>query len=248
MTRPPAGPPGASPAQALALSQAQAHTASEALSSAVALFNAGQTAAALQRCQQGLTAQPAHPGLLQLLATLLLATGDAAAALAAIEPVLLHHPGHAPALRLAEQAALRHGAALIEHGQPAVAAGLLRRLTLAQPAGVAGWFLLALACEDLHATDEAAAALAQVLVRQPDHVEARLNLALIEQSRGHLETALDHHARVWRLRPALLGRITMALCSQRSGAVWLTADALLQELNCRAGRLGLPPPPAPPAA
>ena len=242
MTPPPASQPGASPAQA------QAQAASDALSSAVALVNAGQTAAALQRCQQGLTAQPAHPGLLQLLATLLLASGDAAAALAAIEPVLLHHPGHAPALRLAEQAALRHGAALIERGQPAAAAGLLRRLTLAQPAGVAGWFLLALACEDLHATDQAAAALTQVLARQPDHVEARLNLALIEQARGHLDAALDHHARVWWLRPALLGRITMALCSQRSGAVWLTADALLQELSRRAGRLGRPPSAAPPAA
>ena len=246
MTRPPAGPPSA--ALALALAQTQAQAASEALSSAVALFNAGQTAAALQRCQQGLTAQPAHPGLLQLLATLLLASGDAAAALAAIEPVLLHHPGHAPALRLAEQAALRHGAALIERGQPAAAAGLLRRLTLAQPAVVAGWFLLALACEDLHAIDQAAAALTQVLARQPDHVEARLNLALIEQARGHLDAALDHHARVWWLRPALLGRITMALCSQRSGAVWLTADALLQELSRRAGRLGRPPSAAPPAA
>ena len=240
MTRPPAGPPGASPPQAQA--------ASLALAGAVALFNAGQTAAALQHCQQALTAHAGHPGLLQLLATLRLATGDAAAALAAIEPVLRHHPGHAPALRLAEQAALRHGAALIEQGQPAAAAGLLRRLTLAQPATVAGWFLLALACEDLHATDEAAAALAQVLARQPDHVQARLNLALIEQARGHLDAALDHHARVWRLRPALLGRITMALCSQRSGAVWLTADALLQELKRRADRLDLPPPAAPPAA
>jgi tetratricopeptide (TPR) repeat protein len=213
-----------------------AQAAAQALAEAVALFNRGLTSAALQCCRQGLAAVPDHPGLQQLLATLLLAEGDAGGALAAIALVLARHPDHAPALRLAAQAGLRHGAQLIERGEPAAAAALLRSLTQAQPALVAAWFTLALACEDLHAHDEAAAALTQVLTRAPDHVEARLNLGLIEQARGRLDAALDQHALAWAQRPALFGRISMALCSQRSGAVWLTADALEHELRARAQR------------
>jgi predicted Zn-dependent protease len=215
-----------------------AANANAALAEAVALFNRGQAPAALQRCRQALATAPRHPGLQQLLASLLLAGGDAGAALSTIAPLLASHPDHAPARQLAAQAGLRQGALLIERGEPAAAAALLRGLTQAQPELIAAWFLLALACEDLHAHDEAAAALGQVLAREPGHVEARLNLGLIEQARGRLDAALDQHALAWRLRPALFGRIAMALCSQPCGAVWLDADALAQELSARAQRQG----------
>ena len=208
--------------------------ADRALAEAVALFNAGRAVEALRRCRQALATAPQHAGLQQLHATLRLQQGDAAGALAAIAPVLALHPGHAPALRLAAEATLRHAAQLTDAGRAAEALPLLSALTRQQPALPPAWFALALAHEDLHAPDAAAAALRQVLALQPGHVEAWVNLGLIEQRLGHLDAALDCHARAWVLRPALLGRIAMALCSQRSGAVWLDAGALEAELRRRA--------------
>jgi tetratricopeptide (TPR) repeat protein len=207
--------------------------ADRALAEAVTLFNAGRAADALQRCQQALTTAPRHAGLRQLQATLLLAHGDAAGALAAIEPVLVLHPDHAPSLRLAAEAALRHAVQLTDECRPVEAMPLLTTLTRRQPTFTPAWFALSLVYEDLHLPADAADALRQVLAHEPAHVEAWLNLGLVEQCLGHLEVALDCHAQAWALRPALLGRIAMALCSQRSGAVWLDAGALEAELRAR---------------
>ena len=239
-----------------------------ALAEAVALFNAGRVAEALQHCERALGAAPQDAGLQQLQATLLLVQGDAAAALAAIAPVLARHPTHAPARRVATRATLRRGAELIAQGRPQDAVPLLtdlsarepdlaeawhelgralqasRRPAEAQAAGLRAtalapelapaWFALALACEDMHRPAEAAAALRRALALDASQVEAWLNLGLLEQQLGRLDAALDCHARAWHLRPALLGRIAMALCSQRCGAVWLDADGLEQELRRRA--------------
>ncbi len=126
-----------------------------------------------------------------------------------------------------------YGSALYAAGKPGLSRAAFLTTTRCLPTLVPAWFALALACEDLHHHDEAAAALTQVLALAPDHVEALINLGLVEQTRGRLDTALDLHARAWRLQPDLLGRITMALCSQRAGAVWLNSAGLVQELSRR---------------
>lgn len=208
--------------------------AGTALVRAVGLFNAGQVEHALACCSAGLADHPGDPGLLQMRASLLLSADDPAGALAAIAPVLAAHPDHAPARRLADQATLRRAIQCIDQGRPAEAAGLLRALTLAQPAWVAAGFALALAEEDLCNHDAAAAALQQVLASDPGHAQAWLNLGLIEQARGRLDAAVNAHAQAWAIRPLMLGRIAMALCSQRCGAVWIDDGALAVELSRRA--------------
>jgi tetratricopeptide (TPR) repeat protein len=254
---------------------------SQALARAVELFNAGQPGPALCLCRQALDAEPAHPGLQQLHASLLLATDAAEAALAAIAPVLARHPDHLPARRIAAQARAQlarhaldrgqaqqavdwlaavaaeafappevwydHARALRSAGRPdqarAAFDALLHRLAAlpdqaaAQAVRVPACFGLALACEDEGNLPAAAAALAQVLTWQPDHVQALINLALIEQRLGHLDAALDLHARAWRLQPAEFGRIAMALSSQSTGVMWLQPGALQQVLAQRAPAL-----------
>jgi tetratricopeptide (TPR) repeat protein len=213
-----------------------------ALAQAVALHNAGQSEAAMQLCQAALaqsSTQPPHAGLQQLLATLLLAQGEYAGALQAIAPVLAQHPTHAPARRVRAQAAYEQGRVMQAQQRLADARTAFLQATQAAPDLLPAWFALALVCEDLQAPADAATALRQLLRQDPQHVQAWLNLGLLEQRLGHLEEALNCHARAWQLQPALLGRITMALCSQSSGALWLHAPDLPREFKRRCAVLSV---------
>jgi tetratricopeptide (TPR) repeat protein len=93
------------------------------------------------------------------------------------------------------------------------------------------WFTMALVLEDLGRRDDAVAALQRSLALQPAQAEAWVNLGLLHQALGDVDAALRAHAQAVRLRPELFGRVAMALCSQRGGEVWLSADALRAELT-----------------
>jgi tetratricopeptide (TPR) repeat protein len=205
-----------------------------ALAQAVSLHNAGQSDAALLLCRNALArsgTQTPHAGLQQLLATLLLAQGQFADALQAIAPVLAQHPAHAPALRVQAHAAYEHGRQLHAQKHAAAARDALLQATQAAPTLVPAWFALGLAYEDCHAPAQAAAALRQALALQPDHVQALINLGLLEQALGRLNEALTCYARAWRLQPQLFGRIAHALSTPACGCLWLHPDQLKTALS-----------------
>ena len=72
---------------------------------AAAAFNAGRRDEAQQRCEQALARAPGEPMLSHLLAAVLFAKGDAAAALPHIETSLARRPDHAAARLLAARIA-----------------------------------------------------------------------------------------------------------------------------------------------
>ena len=210
------------------------HADPTALAQAVALHNAGQSDAALHLCRAALarsTARPPHAGLLQLLATLCLARGEFAEAVQALTAVLASHPAHPPALRLLAHAAYEQGRALHAQQRAAPARDAFLLATQAAPTLVPAWFALALAHEDCQAPNDAAAALVRLLSLDPDHVQALINLGLLQQALGQLEDALGCYARAWRLQPQLFGRIAHALATPACGTMWLHADALKATLS-----------------
>jgi tetratricopeptide (TPR) repeat protein len=211
-----------------------ADTDQAALAQAVALHNAGQSDAAMQLCRAALARsaqQPSHAGLQQLLATLLLARGEFGNAQRAIASVLAQHPTHAPALRLMAQAAYEHGRVLRTQKHPAPARDAFLQATQAAPGLVPAWFALALAYEDCHAPAQAIAALEHLLTLEPKHVQALINLGLLQQATGRLDAALRFYARAWRLQPQLFGRIAHALSTPACGCLWLHADQLKAALS-----------------
>jgi tetratricopeptide (TPR) repeat protein len=133
-----------------------------------------------------------------------------------------------------------YGQALHTLGLASQAGVAFERATTLAPDLLPAWFGLALACEDQGDLQAAAAALRRLLALQADHVQALVNLALIEQKFGHLDAALDLYARGWRLQPQDFGRIAMALSSQANGAIWLRTAELQDELALRAPPLDAP--------
>ena len=194
------------------------------LQSAIAHANAGQHAAALAQCEQGLAVDPQHPALLQLLAVLCLKQGVLPRAAEAIAASLASRPDHLPSLVVAAEVASASG-----EGRKAVAR-LLRAATLA-PRDAEICFALALALQDAGDLEAATAALERVLTLGPPRVEAEVNLGILWQERGHFETALRAYGRAYRLRPDSFGRIAQALSSASRGGLWLELDALRQALQ-----------------
>jgi tetratricopeptide (TPR) repeat protein len=113
-----------------------------------------------------------------------------------------------------------------ERGDAPAGHALIQASLAARPDHVPSLMVAALLCQDLHDLAGAAAALERALALQPAHVAAAVNLGIVRLEQGQRDTALRHFGRAWRLRPETFGRIAGALCSERSGAVWLSADAL----------------------
>jgi tetratricopeptide (TPR) repeat protein len=118
-----------------------------------------------------------------------------------------------------------------ERGDAAAGLALIRASLLARPGHVPSLMIAALLCQDLHDLPGAAAALERVLQMQPAHVPAAVNLGIVRLEQGQREAALRQFGHAWRLRPETFGRIAGALCSERSGAVWLSADDLRAALQ-----------------
>jgi tetratricopeptide (TPR) repeat protein len=229
----------------------------DTLRRATAAFNAGRRDQARQLCEAGLTHTPNEPALNHLLAAILFAGGQHDAARKPIETSLRVRPGHPqaqllaarildhlddrPARRAAWQAVrktmpqsreamARLGRLLWEDGDATAAAHLLTQAA-GPDAPTSAWFDLALARQDLRDVTGAEAAYKEVLVRKPDHAEAAVNLGVVRQEAGDLDSAMEAYAQAYRLRPKTFGTIAMALTSGSHGRLWLDEDALRKSLG-----------------
>jgi tetratricopeptide (TPR) repeat protein len=118
-----------------------------------------------------------------------------------------------------------------ERGDARAGHALITASLAARPDHVPTLMIAALLCQDLNDLPGAAAALEQVLRLQPAHLPAAVNLGIVRLEQGRLDAALQQFGRAWQLRPETFGRIAGALCSERSGAVWLSADDLRAALR-----------------
>jgi tetratricopeptide (TPR) repeat protein len=193
------------------------------LAQALAHANAGRAAQAMMLCEQAREQHPPHAAVLQLLALLRLRTGDVAAARGHAGAALAMRPDHLPTLAIAVDVARACGA-LDE------ARTLCERIVSLSPDRVDVWFQLALLRQDLRDLPGAAAALRELLQRQPAHAEAEVNLGIVLQEAGDVDEALRAYGRALRLREDTFGRIAHALAAPSHGRMWLSLDALRREL------------------
>ena len=128
------------------------------------------------------------------------------------------------------EAAASLGRLAWEDGDHATAVSLLARAVQGDaPASV--WFDLGLARQDLHDYHGAATAYRGALELKPDFAEAALNLGVVLQESGDLDSAMRAYADAYRLRPQMFGTIAMALTSAPHGRLWIDEAALRRSLS-----------------
>ena len=190
---------------------------------AAAAFNAGRRDDAQKLCVQGLARAPGEPMLSHLLAAVLFAGGEAAAARQAWQAILKAIPEQAEALA-------RLGRLAWEDGDYATAASCLERAAQHDPPASV-WFDLGLARQDLRDHDGAADAYRRALGKKADYAEAALNLGIVLQEKGDADGALGAYREAYRLRPGLFGTIAMALSSAPHGGLWIEEAELRRSLT-----------------
>jgi tetratricopeptide (TPR) repeat protein len=128
------------------------------------------------------------------------------------------------------EAAARLGRLAWEDGDHAAAVTLLERAVVGDaPASV--WFDLGLTRQDLRDYAGAAAGYRRALEIKPDYAEAALNLGVVLQESGNLDSAMLAYREAYRLRPQMFGTIAMALTSAPHGRLWLDEAALRRSLG-----------------
>ena len=223
---------------------------------AAVLFSKGEVAAARAPIEASLAKRPDNAAALLLAARISRATSDFDAALKHLDRAIaltpqrevfvekartLDQAGLTPQAREAwrailkiipqhQEAAARLGRLAWEDGDHAEAASLLERAAASEaPASV--WFDLGLARQDLRDFAGSAAAYRKAIEIKPDHAEAALNLGVVLQESGDLDTAMRAYAQAYRLRPSSFGTIAMALTSGSHGRLWLDEAALRKSLD-----------------
>jgi tetratricopeptide (TPR) repeat protein len=239
--------------------QGLARTPGEAMLShllAAVLFSAGELQRARRHIDASLASRPGSAPAQLLAARIARALGDFDAALAQFDRVLALSPqrealfekartldaaGLKPQAREAwrailkampqnQEAAARCGRLASEDGDPQTARSLLERATAGEaPASV--WFDLGVVRQDLRDHVAAAQAYRKALDIKPDYAEAALNLGIALQDCGDADRAMQAYADAYRLRPAMFGRIAMALTTASHGRLWLDEDVLRRALN-----------------
>jgi len=193
------------------------------LAQAIALLNAGQNEEAAALCSALLARHPQDAAVNQLLAVVRAGQQRWDEARTHIRRSLASRPKHLPSLQIAARIAR----------ETSDAPGLrdaLAHIARLQPQSAAGWFALSLACHEARDTAAELEALERVLALEPSHVEALVNLGIVRQESGDLAGAMHCYGCAYRLRADTFGRITNALCSERTGALWLDLDALRRAL------------------
>jgi tetratricopeptide (TPR) repeat protein len=128
------------------------------------------------------------------------------------------------------EAAARLGRLTWEDGDHAAAVSMLERAVKGDaPASV--WFDLGLARQDLRDYHGAATAYRRAIELKLDHAEAALNLGIVLQEAGDLDSAMRAYAHAYHLRPTMFGSIAMALTSASHGRLWLDEAALRRSLS-----------------
>ena len=227
------------------------------LEAAIALRR-GDALAARRSATRSLAARPDHGPTLLLAAQAATAEGDFAGAVVLLEQattvpdanepawralaLALHRVGR-PALQAwaradsapgaGAPAAYAYALALRAAGQLTLAEAALCRTVARDPGHAAAWFTLGLLRQDCE--DEAGAEIAfrTALERQPDLVEAAVNLGIALQRQGRLELAIDAYRHAVALRPEVIGRVAQALTSSATGMMVLDADTLRRLLAPR---------------
>jgi tetratricopeptide (TPR) repeat protein len=128
------------------------------------------------------------------------------------------------------EAAARLGRLAWEDGDHAIALALLER-AVASDAPASVWFDLGLVRQDLRDYGGAAIAYRKVLDIKPDYAEAALNLGILLQEAGDLDSAMRAYVEAYRLRPQMFGTIAMALTSASHGRLWIDEAALRRSLG-----------------
>lgn len=128
------------------------------------------------------------------------------------------------------EAAARLGRLAWEDGDHAIALTLLER-AVASDAPASVWFDLGLVRQDLRDYGGAAIAYRKALDIKPDYAEAALNLGIVLQEAGDLDSAMRAYVDAYRLRPQMFGTIAMALTSASHGRLWLDEAALRRSLG-----------------
>ncbi len=162
----------------------------------------------------------------------LLACGQAAASLAALQRGMRALSYGEPPLAQAARASHLLGRALRAAGRDDEAGDAFQRGVGLDPLHAAGWYSLAVLRQDQGRDEDAADAYRSTLAADPDFHEAALNLGVALGECGRMEEALDAYATALALRPDSFGRIAQSLVSGRTGLLFLDPGrlrTLLQE-------------------
>jgi tetratricopeptide (TPR) repeat protein len=223
---------------------------------AAVLFSKGEIGSARAHVETSLAKRPDNAAARLLAARIARAAKDFDAALSHLDQVIaiapqrevflekartLDQAGLRPQAREAWQAiqktvpqnteaAARLGRLAWEDGDTTLAASLLERAAGGDaPAPV--WFDLGLVRQDLRNYEGAATAYRKAMEKKPDYAEAALNLGVVLQESGDLDSAMRAYAEAYRLRPQMFGRIAMALTSASHGRLWIDEAALRRSLG-----------------
>jgi tetratricopeptide (TPR) repeat protein len=223
---------------------------------AAVLFSRGEIQSARTHLETSLAKRPANAAAQLLAARIARATKDFGGALSHLDRAIAIAPQRVAflekartldqaGLRLAAreawrailevipqsmEAAARLGRLAWEDGNHAIALTLLER-AVASDAPASVWFDLGLVRQDLRDYGRAAIAYRKALDIKPDYAEAALNLGIVLQEAGDLDSAMRAYVDAYRLRPQMFGTIAMALTSASHGRLWLDEAALRRSLG-----------------
>ncbi len=236
-----AAPRGAEPADDAALAAARARLAADPdeprtlFTLAALLLRAGHpdAAALLPRLDR----HEDFAGGWLTLGDALLARGQAAAGLAAVQRGMRALSRGDPSAEMAARASHLLGRALRASDRDDEAADAFEQATRLDPRHGPGWYSLAVLRQDQGRDEDAAAAYRLALAVQPGFHEAALNLGIALGECGRMEEALDAYAAALALRPDSFGRIAQSLASGRTGLLVLHPRRLraLLERRVRGG-------------
>jgi tetratricopeptide (TPR) repeat protein len=166
---------------------------------------------------------PRLGGAWQQLGVALLRTGHVELGLAAFARADASGPPGAQAL-------LSRGLALRECNRLTEAGAALQMAVERDGDAWPAWFALGLTRQDLGDEAGAAAAYEAALLAKPDLAEAAVNLGIARQRLGDMDAALAAYRRAVRARPDSFARISQAITSAATGALWLDLEALRRSL------------------
>ena len=166
----------------------------------------------------------------------LLARGQAAASLAAVQRGMRALSRSAPSSAQAARANHLLGRALRAAGRDNEAGAAFERGVGLDPRHAAGWYSLAVLRQDQKRDEDAASAYRSALAAEPGFHEAALNLGVALGECGRMEEALDAYAMALALRPDSFGRIAQSLVSGRAGLLFLDPGRLRTVLQQRVRR------------
>jgi len=169
-------------------------TLPEALSRALAHWNAGQAAEAEVYCQRVLAAFPGQADALHLLGLMAHAYGNLDLAIAHLRQACM--APRAPAIYSSNLAEMYRQKGMLAEGEEAA-----QRAVAMDPSLVPGWSNLGILLQEAGKLEQSLACLERVLALTPDAPEAHNNLANTYRRLGRLDLAEQHYRQALALHP-----------------------------------------------